>query len=124
MKKLLVLGLALALAGCQQEKVHKGKRVSAWVVQLREGTWPADRWRAALALGEIGHEARGAIPDLIEALEDHDHLVRWAAAGALGNFGPEARPALDALRRVAAKDPNRAVRRAARAARRKIEREG
>jgi HEAT repeat protein len=114
MKKLLVLGLALVLLSCQPEKVHKGKRVSLWIQDLKEGPWPSDRWRAALAIGEIGPEARAAIPHLIKALQDHDDIVRWAAARALGRFGPEAGKAAAALQKLAAKDPHAAVRAAAR----------
>jgi HEAT repeat protein len=109
----VVLGLALGLVGCQPEKVYQGKRTSLWVKQLRESRGPSDRWRAAVAIGEIGPEAREAIPDLIRALQDRDYLVRWAAAKALGRFGPEARAAVPPLQELAAKDPNPPVRREA-----------
>jgi HEAT repeat protein len=114
MKKLLVFGLALVVVGCQPEKVHKGKRVSLWIEELKEGAWPSDRWRAALAVGEIGPEARAAIPHLIAALRDNDATVRWAAARALGRFGPQARKATGALVKLATSDPHAAVRVAAR----------
>jgi HEAT repeat protein len=120
-----MLALAVALAGClPQEKVHKGKRTSVWIQELREGRWPSDRWRAAQAIGEIGPEARRAIPDLIQALKNPDHLVRWAAAGALGRFGSEARDAVPSLRDLAARDPSPAVRDAAEESLRQIDQGG
>lgn len=55
------------------------------------------RWRAAVALGELGPEAAEATAALIEGLEDEDDNVRSAAAVALGKIGPAARPAARAL---------------------------
>ena len=51
---------------------------------------PASRWMAIVALGEMGSEARAAVPHLIEALEDADVQVRWDAAKTLGKIGPAA----------------------------------
>ena len=123
MRALLMLALALALAGCRQEKVHKGKTTSAWVQEVKEGRWGPERWRAAMALGEIGPEAREALPALIGALDDKDHVVRWATAGALSRFGTDAEPAIARLQELEQKDPNRAVREAAGATLRALGRE-
>ena len=42
------------------------------------------RWRAALALGDLGEPA---VKPLIRALKEHDQDVRWLAALALGKIG-------------------------------------
>jgi HEAT repeat protein len=55
------------------------------------------RWRASVALGEIGPAAVEAVRVLAEALEDEDETVRWEAAKALGKIGPDARDAVPAL---------------------------
>jgi serine/threonine protein kinase len=58
---------------------------------------PASRWMATVALGEMGSEARAAVPHLIEALDDADAQVRWDAAKTLGKIGPAAGSAVPAL---------------------------
>jgi HEAT repeat protein len=55
------------------------------------------RWRASVALGEIGPGAVEAVRVLVEALEDEDETVRWEAAKSLGKIGPDARDAVPAL---------------------------
>jgi len=49
------------------------------------------RWRAALALGDIGEPA---IKPLIRALKEDDQDVRWLAGLALGRIGQAAIPQL------------------------------
>ena len=51
----------------------------------------------ALALGEIGPDAKIAVPILIKALDDEYEGVRRFAALALGKIGPEAEQAVPAL---------------------------
>jgi len=70
------------------------------------------RQTAALALGNIGPEARAAIPALTNALNDPAWSVRRQAAIALGQIGPDAAPALPSLERLA-KDKDKQVARAA-----------
>jgi len=55
------------------------------------------RWRAAVALGQLGPSAAEAARPLAEALEDPEETVRWEAAKALGRIGPGAREAVPAL---------------------------
>ncbi len=55
------------------------------------------REAAADALGEMGPEAKDAVPALIQTLGDGDEHVRRAAADALGEMGPEAKEAVPAL---------------------------
>lgn len=56
------------------------------------------RAKAAQALGNLGPDAREAVPALIEALQDPD--VRTDAATALGNIGPDAKEAISALTEI------------------------
>jgi hypothetical protein len=59
-----------------------------------------DRWvriSAAVALGQIGPEAKEAVPALIKALGDSDPGMRYRSAEALGQIGPEAKEAVPAL---------------------------
>lgn len=58
------------------------------------GTSGGKRYAAATALGFLGTNASGAIPDLLDALDDTVGHVGWAAAAALGNIGSNAVPAL------------------------------
>jgi serine/threonine protein kinase len=55
------------------------------------------RWRAVLALGELGEQAAPATAQLEELLDDTDDNVRWTAATSLGKIGPGAREAVPAL---------------------------
>src|SRR5205807_6062275 len=55
------------------------------------------RRAAAKELGELGSEAKPAVPALIKALNDRDLFVRRFAAEALGNIGPDARLAIPKL---------------------------
>jgi HEAT repeat protein len=65
--------------------------VRRWLKQLHDGDTLA-RQDAAEELGKLGPRAEAAIPDLIEAMEDH-RLLRPAAL-ALGRIGPKAVPGL------------------------------
>ena len=56
---------------------------------------------AAEALGQMGPEAKTAVPALTEMLDDRVADVRRSAAAALGKMGPEARPAVPALKKAA-----------------------
>jgi uncharacterized caspase-like protein len=60
----------------------------------------SDRWvriSAAVALGQIGPDAKEAVPSLIKALGDSDPGMRYRAAEALGKIGSEAKEAIPAL---------------------------
>ncbi len=59
----------------------------------------ATRLYALLAVGEIGPEARDAVPILVEQLRDSLPMIRSGAATALGKIGPEAaRKAIEPLK--------------------------
>jgi HEAT repeat protein len=55
------------------------------------------RATAATALGQIGPDARAAVPVLNDLLKDTDSSVVKAAADSLGRIGPDARGAVPAL---------------------------
>ena len=58
-----------------------------------------------LALSRLGPSASGAVPELIEVLDDGILEARLAAIDTLLTLGPAARPALEALRQLAAEAP-------------------
>lgn len=55
------------------------------------------RRAAARELGDLGTEAKEAVPELTKVLRDKDAFVRRFAADALGKIGPEAKSAVPAL---------------------------
>ena len=55
------------------------------------------RYASAQAMGQIGPDAREAVPALIEALMDTVADVRYWSALALGRIGPEAKAAVPTL---------------------------
>lgn len=60
----------------------------------------SERWvriSAAVALGQIGPEAKEAVPSLAKGLNDTDPGMRYRAAEALGKIGSEAKEAIHAL---------------------------
>jgi HEAT repeat protein len=91
----------------------------AQAVYLPEQAAPAIRKQAASVLGQMGGEARPAIPTLTEALQDTDAGVRQEAAKALGEIGAQAREVVPSLRK-ALNDPDEAVRSEATVALKKI----
>src|SRR4051812_21588682 len=88
MKKLVVVALLLALAGCSKKPLHKGKSADEWAQALRDSDVQARR-EAAAALAELGPHARGAVLILADALRDTDDQVRVKASLALWSLGPE-----------------------------------
>ena len=70
--------------------------VLAAALKVSDPPWLTQLWAAA-ELGQIGPEAKAAVPALIDALKDKDDGVRTAAAWALGRIGPVAKEALPAL---------------------------
>ncbi len=74
---------------------------------------PSVRRAAAGDLGQIGAEAKDAVPHLVDLLlKDPDKGVRRAAASSLGQIGPAAKDAVPHLVELL-KDPDADVRRAA-----------
>ena len=88
-------------------------------VYLPEQSSAAVRQQAARALGQMGGQARMAIPALANALGDQDAGLRTEAAKALGHIGAQAREAVPSLQK-ALTDPDEAVRSEANAALKRI----
>jgi hypothetical protein len=72
---------------------YQGKTLTDWIKMLKTGDAKA-RGAAAVAIGQIGKDAKAAIPALIAALKDTDPSVRMEATIALSKIGPEAITAL------------------------------
>ena len=60
--------------------------VQELIHRLKDSDWRV-RYAAVCALGEIGPEAKEAVPALVAVLKDEDKDVRYAAAWALGQIG-------------------------------------
>jgi HEAT repeat protein len=75
----------------------RAEDVASLVKQLKS---PDEELRRAAAkgLGELGPDAKPAVPDLTRALKDGDLFVRRFAAQALGEVGPDAKAAVPALK--------------------------
>jgi len=78
------------------------------------------RMQAAFALCQIRPDGMEAIEALTKSLSDRYDGVRTFAAEALGWVGPGAKPAIPDLERLADKDPDEDVRKAAKEALEKI----
>ncbi|MCI0462251.1 MAG: HEAT repeat domain-containing protein [Gemmataceae bacterium] len=114
MKKALLVCLMVLLSGCvRQEDLYQGRPASYWLKEIKN-EFASARWRAAVALGDIGPRAgKRAVVALSEALKDEDDIVRWAAASSLGKFGPDAKLAIPSLKEMIDKERSRAGREAA-----------
>jgi HEAT repeat protein len=71
------------------------KRVVVSLIDMREDQDPHVRYEVVRAFVDMGPSAEGAIPMLIEALQDR--VVGTNAMRALGNIGPKARTAVPFL---------------------------
>jgi HEAT repeat protein len=78
----------------EKEPEYKGRKLSEWVDQFRNGDL-GERQGAVLALGKLGPKA---IPVLAAALQDKElvNVRAWAAAGLRAN-GPSAKAAVPQL---------------------------
>ena len=121
----LVLAIASSCLGVEQEPPgtsgnHKpepeydGRSLSYWLAQSKE-KGESSRRAAAHALGQIGPEAKAAVPALMELLKDTDSELRWLAALALGQIGPEAKAAVPALMELLKDEEEKVYREAAEA---------
>lgn len=70
------------------------------------------RYAAATALGNLGRDAKSAVPALVKSLKDRDEEVRLAAASALGEMKTDAKEAIPSLKELC-KDENLRIRRTA-----------
>lgn len=76
-----------------KERVYKGKTAREWLAELKGNS--RRKVDVIDKLGEMGPDARVAVPALIDALKDE--VLRVAAVDALGDIGPDAKAAVPAL---------------------------
>jgi HEAT repeat protein len=98
---------------CQAVAQDNAGQIENLVQQLKSQEAEVRR-SAADALGDIGAEARQAVPDLVTALKDPEAMIRTTTAYALGKMGTEAKQAVpdliaalkdsDAMVRISAAD--------------------
>ena len=99
---LLVLAcMAILSMGCTQKKevAYQGKPLRVWIDMLEEPN-PISRYAAIQAVGEIGPEAREAIPvlvDIIRSTRNHDKRMLLASNRSLRAMGREIGPHMIAL---------------------------
>ena len=74
--------LRLRLRSWNRVVLGAGQRLSLLAELLRDPEWTVRR-QAAIALGQIGPDAKAAIPALESLVRDPDHLVRKAAVESL-----------------------------------------
>ncbi len=94
--------------GQEQDPRNQSKTLNEWIEKLQDKD-VAVRRSAAMALKQMGAEAKQAVPALIKALQDKDHHVRSRAASTLGKIGPEAEEAISNLIELL-QDKNKGVR--------------
>jgi HEAT repeat protein len=82
--------------GLSSEPFFAGRRLSEWI-KLLDSQDLDRRLGAARALGDLGADAKAAVPALIRRLTDRDAFVPTAAANSLGAIGPEAAAAIPAM---------------------------
>jgi HEAT repeat protein len=91
-RSMFLIVILMALFG-QVAAQNNTDKVTDLIKQLKSQD-AGDRLSAARALGEMGPEAKQAIPALLEALMDQSYFVRENAAIVLRVMGPEAIPEL------------------------------
>ena len=83
------------MGGCQTQEQKEIKRLIGELQDQDEDS--SVRSNAAIALGNIGEDAKDAVPALIQALQDQNSEIRYHAAMALGEIGSGAADAVSAL---------------------------
>jgi HEAT repeat protein len=119
MKRLGILCLGLALAGCSAEPQFDGHSADYWIGQLKSPDH-LQRARAIHFVGQMGPRGKALIPELITMLKDPRPVVRHQAAFALAMFGEDSREAIPLLMEMSREDQNSGVRGAAEEALKKI----
>lgn len=109
---LILLLLALLLAGCNKESppvLAGGKPIEHWVAAARD---PNEKFRkqAIQKLGNVGNADPAVLPVLIAALKDASPGIRREAIIAIVKYGPGSEQAIDPLKAVAATDSDPQIR--------------
>ena len=122
----LILALSAGSASAQDtaaganEPVSRGRPLSEWIAELK-GAAPSTRNAAAYEIASMGPAAKGAVPALIEALDDPNPSVRFPVTVALGEIGADAAAAVPRLKQMMAEEINDEIAAAARRAIRHIQ---
>jgi HEAT repeat protein len=90
-----MLGVGDRVCAPEKERIYKGKTAREWMAILKDKKDRRSKDWVIATLGEMGPDARVAVPALIEVLKDKD--LRVEAAAALGEIGPDAKAALPAM---------------------------
>jgi hypothetical protein len=112
MKKVLLLGCLVVLAGCDKPDpdeadyyVHEGRTIADWFEDVRTEAPGGGFEEARDALLRLGPDDVEALPALVKNLKDDNPTVRRVAVRALGNMGPAAKKAEnDVARAMSDKD--------------------
>ena len=118
----LAAGTASAQAGASggKEPVSQGRPLSEWIEDLKAAA-PSVRNAAAYEIASLGPAAEGAVPALIEALDDPHPAVRFPITVALGEIGPGAAAAVPRLQQMMFEEVNDEIAAGARRAIRRIQ---
>jgi HEAT repeat protein len=88
---------AIGALALMQKPGTNGLSAVPVLVGALNGSDPAVRQAAALALGHIGLEPESVVPALVRVLDNSDFALRLRAAVALGEFREQAKSAVPAL---------------------------
>ena len=77
-----------------EEPTYKGKTLRQWMARMGDSDKGYDH-RVIRAIGEMGPDAKAAVPALVEALQNND--AYFSALYALGDIGPDAKDAVPLL---------------------------
>src|SRR5215212_6983771 len=103
-----------------KEPITSGRPLSQWIADLKAPA-PQTRNAAAYEIAGLGPAAAGAVPALIEALDDPNPVVRFPVTVALGEIGPAAKAAVPRLQQMVDEEINDEIAASARRALRHIE---
>lgn len=92
----LLASIAILSMGCakKEEVTYQGKPLSAWIKMLNDED-PNRKYAAIQAIGEIGPEAKEAIPILVKTIREtrnRDKRILFACTNALLGMGKEIVP--------------------------------
>lgn len=119
---MLTVSCLILCSGCDRGPQVKGKSLEYWQTQMRSESLEHRR-AGIMGLAAGGAEAKEAVPDLINLLEDKEPSVVSSAAWALGKVGKDAVSAVpELIKLLGSKDAE--TRRAAAAALGAIARDG
>lgn len=121
MATLLLAGSAAAQnAAAKESPVADGRPLKELIADLKAAA-PQTRNAAAYEIAGLGPAGAGAVPALIEALDDPEAVVRFPVTVALGEIGPGAAAAVPRLKQMMQEELNDEIAAAAKRAIRHIQ---